>query len=123
MPLHQCLASFSKLCSAWRLSSSAFNAVCAPPPLPVCAQDVQYNQVLQAVLLAQFEMQRRPGEFREEINLPDRIVDRALAAWKQQQQVRRRQTGRSRWPGRSSIHMPHCLPASCSRLYCFAACL
>ncbi|KAI7837274.1 hypothetical protein COHA_008888 [Chlorella ohadii] len=50
-------------------------------------QDVQYNQVLQAVLLAQFEMQRRPGEFREEINLPDRIVDRALAAWRQQQQA------------------------------------
>ncbi len=63
----------------------------SPPhrlPLPP-AQDVQYNQVLQAVLLAQFEMQRRPGEFREEINLPDRIVDRALAAWRQQQQVGR----------------------------------
>ena len=69
----------------------------SPPhrlPLPP-AQDVQYNQVLQAVLLAQFEMQRRPGEFREEINLPDRIVDRALAAWRQQQQVGRVGAGRA----------------------------
>ena len=73
--------------------NSVFSVVCAPPSLSMPAQDVQYNQVLQAVLLAQFEMQRRPGEFREEINLPDRIVDRALAAWKQQQQVWRRQRG------------------------------
>lgn len=50
-------------------------------------QEVQYNQVLQAVLLAQFEMQRVPGEFRPEIDLPDDIVDRALQAWQAQQQA------------------------------------
>lgn len=43
--------------------------------------------MLQAVLLAQFEMQRVPGEFRPEIDLPDDIVDRALQAWQAQQQV------------------------------------
>lgn len=60
----------------------------APPPPPsFLPQDVQYNQVLQAVLLAQFEMQGRPGETRADINLPDDIVDRALLAWQQQQQV------------------------------------
>jgi hypothetical protein len=52
-----------------------------------CFQDVQYNQVLQSVLLAQFEMQRRPGEFRADIDLPDDVVDRALQAWQAQQQV------------------------------------
>ena len=59
----------------------------APPPFPSLPPDVQYNQVLQAVLLAQFEMQGRPGETRADINLPDDIVDRALLAWQQQQQV------------------------------------
>jgi hypothetical protein len=48
---------------------------------------VQYNQVLQAVLLAQFEMQRAPGEVRRDIDLPDDIVDRALLAWQTQQQA------------------------------------
>ncbi|KAL4427968.1 hypothetical protein ABPG75_002057 [Micractinium tetrahymenae] len=52
-----------------------------------CFQEVQYNQVLQAVLLAQFEMQRAPGDFRPEIDLPDDIVDRALQAWQAQQQA------------------------------------
>ena len=57
-----------------------------PPPAPL-EQDVQYNQVLQAVLLAQFEMQRAPGEVRRDIDLPDDIVDRALLAWQTQQQA------------------------------------
>ena len=48
---------------------------------------MQYNQVLQAVLLAQFEMQRAPGEVRRDIDLPDDIVDRALLAWQTQQQA------------------------------------
>lgn len=56
---------------------------------------MQYNQVLQAVLLAQFEMQRAPGEFRPEIDLPDDIVDRALQAWQAQQQVGRLRASRS----------------------------
>lgn len=48
---------------------------------------MQYNQVLQGVLLAQFEMQAAPGQFRAEVNLPDDIVDRALQGWQAQQQV------------------------------------
>ena len=56
---------------------------------------MQYNQVLQAVLLAQFELQRVPGEVRPDIQLPDDIVDRALAAWQVQQQVGERAGGRA----------------------------
>lgn len=58
---------------------------CLPAVPP--KQDVQYNQVLQAVLLAQFEMQAAPGQFRADADLPDDIVDRALAAWQLQQQA------------------------------------
>ena len=61
---------------------------CPALPSRYRVQDVQYNQVLQAVLLAQFEMQAQPGEFRPDIDLPDDIVDRALKAWQIQQQAR-----------------------------------
>lgn len=47
--------------------------------------ELQYNQVLQAVLLAQFEERGGRVKWRPEIDLPEEVVDRALAAWASQQ--------------------------------------
>jgi hypothetical protein len=47
--------------------------------------ELQYNQVLQAVLLAQFEARGGRVAWRPEVDLPETVVDRALAAWASQQ--------------------------------------
>jgi hypothetical protein len=47
--------------------------------------ELQYNQVLQAVLLAQFEARGGRVAWRPEVDLPENVVDRALAAWASQQ--------------------------------------
>lgn len=47
--------------------------------------ELQYNQVLQAVLLAQFEARGGRVAWRPEVDLPESVVDRALAAWASQQ--------------------------------------
>lgn len=47
--------------------------------------ELQYNQVLQAALLAQFEARGGRIAWRPEIDLPEQVVDRALAAWASQQ--------------------------------------
>jgi hypothetical protein len=49
--------------------------------------ELQYNQVLQAVLLAQFEARGGRVGWRPEIDLPEAVVDKALAAWGGQQAV------------------------------------
>ncbi len=47
--------------------------------------ELQYNQVLQAVLLAQFESRGGRVAWRPEVDLPEDVVDRALDAWASQQ--------------------------------------
>jgi len=47
--------------------------------------ELQYNQVLQAVLLAQFEARGGRVAWRPEVDLPEDLVDRALTAWASQQ--------------------------------------
>ena len=47
--------------------------------------ELQYNQVLQAVLLAQFEARGGRVSWRPEVDLPEDVVDRALDAWASQQ--------------------------------------
>ena len=47
--------------------------------------ELQYNQVLQAVLLAQFEARGGRVAWRPEVDLPEDVVDRALDAWASQQ--------------------------------------
>jgi hypothetical protein len=47
--------------------------------------EMQYNQVLQAVLLAQFEAREGRVTWRPEVDLPEAVVDKALAAWTHQQ--------------------------------------
>lgn len=47
--------------------------------------ELQYNQVLQAVLLAQFEARGGRVAWRPEVDLPEDLVDRALNAWASQQ--------------------------------------
>lgn len=47
--------------------------------------EVQYNQVLQAVLLAQFEARGGVIQWRPEVDLPEDVVNRALEAWASQQ--------------------------------------
>lgn len=47
--------------------------------------ELQYNQVLQAVLLAQFEERGGRVAWRPEVDLPEDVVDRALDAWASQQ--------------------------------------
>ena len=47
--------------------------------------ELQYNQVLQAVLLAQFEARGGRVAWRPEVDLPESVVDRALEAWARQQ--------------------------------------
>ena len=47
--------------------------------------ELQYNQVLQAVLLAQFEARGGRVAWRPEVDLPEDVVDRALEAWASQQ--------------------------------------
>jgi len=47
--------------------------------------ELQYNQVLQAVLLAQFESRGGRVAWRPEVDLPEDVVDRALNAWASQQ--------------------------------------
>lgn len=51
----------------------------------VCFGEVQYNQVLQAVLLAQFEARGGVIRWRPEVDLPEDVVNRALKAWESQQ--------------------------------------
>ena len=47
--------------------------------------ELQYNQILQAVLLAQFEARGGRVAWRPEVDLPETTVDRALKAWASQQ--------------------------------------
>ena len=47
--------------------------------------ELQYNQMLQAVLLAQFEARGGRVAWRPEVDLPENVVDRALEAWASQQ--------------------------------------